>query len=110
MQSTKVTNCSERGDVFHPQGCLLQSQNAHSLPEPCLQHLPRIGILDGNNVATGCVRGGTEAYVIFFLYLNVFFNFIVNPVCVPSSLITAFIGYRQLSLNRRFQSYMDKLD
>ncbi len=76
MQNNIVHNCSERGDVFYPQGCLLQSQNAHSLPEQCLQHLPWIGILDGNNVATGCVRGGTEAYVIipFFSYiLTVFF-------------------------------------
>ncbi len=35
-------------------------------------HLPRIGVLNGNSDSTGCVRGGREQYVIilsFFIHL-----------------------------------------
>ncbi len=33
-------------------------------------HLPRIGVLNGNSDSTGCVRGGREEYaIIFFLYI-----------------------------------------
>ncbi len=37
-------------------------------------HMPRIGVLNGNGDSTGCVRGGREAYTIilfFFAYIYV---------------------------------------
>ncbi len=36
-------------------------------------HLPRIGVLNGNSDSTGCVRGGRDEYAIilsFFVYTS----------------------------------------
>ncbi len=39
-------------------------------------HLPRIGVLNGNNNSTGCVRGWREEYAIilsfFYIFIYVF--------------------------------------
>ncbi len=32
-------------------------------------HLPRIGVLNGNSDSTGCVRGGNEEYAMMLSFL-----------------------------------------
>ncbi len=44
-------------------------------------HLPRIGVLNGNNGSKGCVRGGREEYAIILSFFYTFMFFVAIQAC-----------------------------
>ncbi len=95
MQSTTFHNCSGQGGggsssstvmaavvitIAHKRRFSVKEKRIFTIRAVFVNHLPRTGILKGNNDSTGCVRGESEEYATtlsFFLYLC-FFTFAIQ--------------------------------
>ncbi len=78
-------NCARGGDYFiHRDGCSSHSSRTRAVSKKnsiltsravFANHLPSIGVLNGNSDSTGCMREGREEYAIilsFFIHICFF--------------------------------------